>query len=86
MLANNIKLNGNVVKILFNKKGAYIIPIIIDEGFDGSEYSFHADFDISILKKNVIYRANSKLIKKCENIVWDEIKEDALKDINKNNI
>ena len=49
MLANNIKLNGNVVKILFNKKGAYIIPIIIDEGFDGSEYSFHADFDISIL-------------------------------------
>ena len=82
MLANNIKLNGNVVKLLFNKKGAYTIPIIIDEGLGGSEYTFNVDFDISILKKNIIYKANYKLIKICENIAWDEIKEDLLKDIN----
>ena len=69
MLANNIKLNGNVVIILFNLKGAYTIPIVIDEGLGGSEYSFHVDFDISILKKNIIYRANYKLIKICENTV-----------------
>ena len=81
LLANNIKLNGNVVKALFNKKGPYTIPIVIDEGFGGCEYSFHVDFDISILKKNVTYRANYKLIKKCEINIWDEIKEDLLKDI-----
>ena len=67
MLANDIKLNGNVVIILFNLKGAYTIPIVIDEGLGGSEYSFHVDFDISILKKNKIYRVIYKLIKICEN-------------------
>ena len=62
-MSNNIKLSGNVVKLLFTKKGCYCIPIIIDEGFGGSEYKFHVPMNISILKKDVIYRVNYKLIK-----------------------
>ena len=78
LLAKNIKLEGNVIKLLFNKKGFYSIPIIIDEGIDGSEYTFHLPFDILFLKKDIIYRANYKLIKECSEDVWEEIKSDYI--------
>ena len=78
LLANNIKLVGNVVKLLFKKKGIYSIPIIIDEGAGGIEYKFHVPADISILKKDIIYRVNYKLIKDCSEDVWEEIKSDYI--------
>ena len=79
LLANNIKVIGNVVKLLFKNKGKYSIPIIIDEGLGGCEYKFHVPLDISILKKDIKYRANYKLIKDCSEEVWEEIKSEYIK-------
>ena len=55
----------NVLKNKFNKKCKYLIPIIIEEVLDGTQYSFKAHENIMELNKNVIYRGDYQLIKRC---------------------
>lgn len=66
-----IKLNGDTLKPKFNKKGKYSIPIIIREPLGGTQYSFQVTKDILDLKKDKIYKADYKLIKTCNKLVWD---------------
>ena len=57
---------GNVLKNKFNKKGKYIIPIIIEEALVGTRYSFKVPMNINDLEIDTFYKADYRLIKRCE--------------------
>ena len=71
-MLNEIYLKkGNVLKSKFNKKGKYIIPIIIEEPLGGTQYIFTVPENIMDLNKNIVYKADFKLIKRCNIDVWE---------------
>ena len=62
---------GNVLKNKFNKKGKYIIPIIIEEALVGIRYSFKVPVNINDLEIDNIYKADYRLIKRCHLDIWE---------------
>ena len=62
---------GNRLKNIFNKKGKYRIPIIINQPLGGTQYSFNVPIDLLEFKSKVTYNADYRLIKRCHIDVWE---------------
>ena len=62
---------GKTLKCKFIKKCKYIIPIIIEGG--GNNYSFKFPINLDDLKIDTIYKADCRLIKTCNEEIWDHI-------------
>ena len=73
LLCSNFTLNGKILnEKRFGKKN-YEIPIIIENSIGCNKYSFKVCKNFKCLKKNKIYEANYKLIKFCNENVWNDL-------------
>ena len=73
-LLNNIYIKkGKPLKCKFNKKGKYIIPIIIEGCTGGNNYSFKLPINLDDLKIDTIYKVDYRLIKRYSEEIWDHI-------------
>ena len=71
LLNNSFIKKGNTLKVKFNKTVSYCIPIIIDEPLGGTQYSFKVPNNIFDFNVKIIYKADYKLIKRCDEEVWN---------------
>ena len=74
------------LKCKYNKKGKYIIPIIIEGCKGGNNCSFKLTVNLDGLKNDTIYKADYRLIKRCSEEIWDHILKNFNKSENKQKI
>ena len=83
-LLNNIYIKkGKSLKCKYNKKGKYIIPIIIQGCKGGNYYSFKLPINLDGLKNDTIHNPDYRLIKRCSEEIWDHILKTFNKSENK---
>ena len=72
LLSSNFIKEGKFLKESL-KKGIYNIPIIIDSAVGGTKYKFKVKKEVYGLKLNTLYTCNYKMIKFCNNDVWNSL-------------
>ena len=83
-LLNNIYIKKEkTLKCKYNKKGKYIIPIIIECCKGGNNYSFKLPINLDGLKNDTIDNADYRLIERCNEEIWDYILKTFNKSKNK---